>query len=132
MDPIMQSAFGQQLHADRWKPFNFLSAENINTIRVVDGGGKLAFMKKSLAGCWRNQRLTQDLERNMPAALDVLSLKNYSRRSLPERADDSVVPKFMIRNRRTLDCAAWILLESSTEAEFEQALWARFRRDVGR
>ena len=47
---VMQRAASDQFHGDDRRAANFLGAEDVNAVGMIDGGGQAAFAEKPLAG----------------------------------------------------------------------------------
>ena len=92
---ILQRAAGDEFHRDDRRAADFLRAEDIDAVRMIDGSREPAFAEESLARVGRIQRVAQDLERDAASAIQIIGLERRAHAALPQHADDAVMTELL-------------------------------------
>ena len=90
LNPLLQCPTRQQLHRDCRHALDVLAAVDVDDVRVVHGGGELAFPQKSRAIDGIAQPRTQHLQGDAAPVLEVLGLIHFTHAATPEQTFDPV------------------------------------------
>ena len=84
LDAILDRSARHQFHGDGGGAFDLLRAVDVHAVGMVDGGRKTPLAKEPRPGLGRVQALAQDLQRDPPAALNLLGLVDRTHAALPQ------------------------------------------------
>src|SRR5581483_3914483 len=97
---VLKRAAGNKLHRDDWCAVDFLRAIDINAVGMIDGSSEASLPQKAFARVGRIKLLAQHFERDIPSALEVLSLVHRAHAAVSKLAHNPVVAELLTRLRQ--------------------------------
>jgi len=97
LHPVAQRSSSRQLHRDHGRARDFLGAEDIDAVGMVDRGGDLPLAQEAFARLRRIQGLAQDLQRHAPAIVEILGLEHHPHAALAQQPRQAVMSELFAR-----------------------------------
>ena len=91
---VLESAGPGDLHRDYREALDFLAAENVETVRMVDACGQATFAEKPLPHVRRIQLLPQHFQGDAATGGNLFSFVNRAHAAAPEQSKQPVAAEF--------------------------------------
>ena len=94
LELVLESAAAGDLHRDHREALDFLAAENVETVWMVDASGEAAFAEKPFPHVGRIQLLPQHFQGDAAPGGDLFSFVNRAHTAAPEQSQQPVTAEF--------------------------------------
>ncbi len=91
---VLERAAAGDLHRDHREALDFLAAENVETVRMVDARGEAAFAEKPLPHVRRIELLPEHLQGEAATSGEFFCLVNRAHAAAPEQPKQPVAAEF--------------------------------------